>query len=407
MPNGSRKKPIKVPAFPMPPPSIKPNTPGNGKEWQTVINVVAEAVLMVWEYVDPKEDSLTRESLASRSNAWKSIMEARRMTALSLGIESQIVRSLASPRIALDQSRLDTASLRTRTARGLSSDDIILSLYREWWDKIIDKEDICVNKDTQLWKSVKWSVKFCEDQVNDWLEAEMVNLENAYMKLYDRDCLADANRYGHIDRNVWAEKNLSYQRLPDVQLNEDWQASLLVLEENIAKEKDNEQKAAVVRKQEQRDNRESERVQAVRDKKMRRRLRREVQQAEAESVAKETMRERERQKNVEKEKKRAEKQIATKEKQRVEITEVECATPDTCKDPVDSYPVDAGTLAPDSDSKKNITCDTECVICWDDCATHITVPCGHLCVCATCGANVKMCPMCRTDVVQVMKVFVN
>lgn len=60
----------------------------------------------------------------------------------------------------------------------------------------------------------------------------------------------------------------------------------------------------------------------------------------------------------------------------------------------------------------------ECVICMDRSATHLVVPCGHQCLCATCarGAGLTVgrpivggnhtCPACRGPVQQLVRVFV-
>ena len=50
-----------------------------------------------------------------------------------------------------------------------------------------------------------------------------------------------------------------------------------------------------------------------------------------------------------------------------------------------------------------------CVICKDAEATHIMLPCAHLCTCADCAGRLRAtrltCPMCRSVVAQVKKVF--
>lgn len=40
---------------------------------------------------------------------------------------------------------------------------------------------------------------------------------------------------------------------------------------------------------------------------------------------------------------------------------------------------------------------TDCVICYNKCST-VFVPCGHLCCCSSCGANVSECPICREPI---------
>ena len=48
----------------------------------------------------------------------------------------------------------------------------------------------------------------------------------------------------------------------------------------------------------------------------------------------------------------------------------------------------------------------ECVICWDNAATHVTVPCGHVCLCAKCAKGLMECPICRTALMQTMRIYV-
>jgi hypothetical protein len=50
----------------------------------------------------------------------------------------------------------------------------------------------------------------------------------------------------------------------------------------------------------------------------------------------------------------------------------------------------------------------ECVVCLDRRNSHVLVPCGHRCVCASCAELVRthgVCPICRTNIVWVCEVF--
>ena len=49
---------------------------------------------------------------------------------------------------------------------------------------------------------------------------------------------------------------------------------------------------------------------------------------------------------------------------------------------------------------------TECAICLDDDAEYAAVPCGHRCLCADCSKTVSECPVCRTRMTAVLRVFV-
>ena len=47
----------------------------------------------------------------------------------------------------------------------------------------------------------------------------------------------------------------------------------------------------------------------------------------------------------------------------------------------------------------------ECVVCLENEATHIAVPCGHMCLCSGCTKGLALCPICRTALSQTMRVF--
>jgi hypothetical protein len=51
----------------------------------------------------------------------------------------------------------------------------------------------------------------------------------------------------------------------------------------------------------------------------------------------------------------------------------------------------------------------ECCVCLENQASHVMVPCGHVCVCHSCEGVVtngdKLCPICRVPVTTVVKVF--
>ena len=49
---------------------------------------------------------------------------------------------------------------------------------------------------------------------------------------------------------------------------------------------------------------------------------------------------------------------------------------------------------------------TECAICLADDAEYAAVPCGHRCFCANCSKTVSECPVCRTRMTAVLRVFV-
>jgi hypothetical protein len=47
----------------------------------------------------------------------------------------------------------------------------------------------------------------------------------------------------------------------------------------------------------------------------------------------------------------------------------------------------------------------QCVCCWDRASTVALRPCGHVCVCDECSGNTQSCPLCRTKVSAVMRIF--
>ena len=49
---------------------------------------------------------------------------------------------------------------------------------------------------------------------------------------------------------------------------------------------------------------------------------------------------------------------------------------------------------------------TECVVCLSAESVMALMPCGHRCACERCGQSLKTCPMCRTRVQEVKRIFV-
>ena len=54
----------------------------------------------------------------------------------------------------------------------------------------------------------------------------------------------------------------------------------------------------------------------------------------------------------------------------------------------------------------------ECVVCVDEAATLAAMPCGHLCLCATCAAGLvrdgstPRCPICRSELSRTQRIYV-
>jgi hypothetical protein len=70
------------------------------------------------------------------------------------------------------------------------------------------------------------------------------------------------------------------------------------------------------------------------------------------------------------------------------------------------------TTKKDKSSSKNRNNKELCVICWDNKADHVFIPCGHLCICASCsrkaeylGCCYKKCPVCQQSYERAMRVY--
>ncbi len=59
-------------------------------------------------------------------------------------------------------------------------------------------------------------------------------------------------------------------------------------------------------------------------------------------------------------------------------------------------------VADDSDDDHRV-----CVVCLERAKSTALVPCGHMCLCDSCASakGLKKCPICRADVVSVLRVF--
>ena len=47
----------------------------------------------------------------------------------------------------------------------------------------------------------------------------------------------------------------------------------------------------------------------------------------------------------------------------------------------------------------------KCVICADETADHVLVPCGHMCLCSHCVSAATECPLCRVGAKRKVQVF--
>jgi len=49
--------------------------------------------------------------------------------------------------------------------------------------------------------------------------------------------------------------------------------------------------------------------------------------------------------------------------------------------------------------------ENSCKICFENRIDCVIIPCGHISICINCSVGLKLCPMCRQDIVQVIKTF--
>jgi len=52
-----------------------------------------------------------------------------------------------------------------------------------------------------------------------------------------------------------------------------------------------------------------------------------------------------------------------------------------------------------------LTAEKECKICMAEERAFALIPCGHLCVCATCVRHLKRCPICRTEHTGTLRIY--
>lgn len=47
-----------------------------------------------------------------------------------------------------------------------------------------------------------------------------------------------------------------------------------------------------------------------------------------------------------------------------------------------------------------------CVVCLETTSNHVLIPCYHICTCLTCALKLIDCPVCRSQITSVHKVFI-
>ena len=58
-----------------------------------------------------------------------------------------------------------------------------------------------------------------------------------------------------------------------------------------------------------------------------------------------------------------------------------------------------------NDKKEEDDINTKCCICIDSNKTHAFVPCGHQCVCGNCAIGLQLCPICRVNIENILKIY--
>ncbi|XP_072422474.1 LOW QUALITY PROTEIN: E3 ubiquitin-protein ligase LRSAM1 [Chiloscyllium punctatum] len=54
---------------------------------------------------------------------------------------------------------------------------------------------------------------------------------------------------------------------------------------------------------------------------------------------------------------------------------------------------------------EEVLAQSECVVCLEQESQMIFLPCGHVCCCQTCGAELSTCPLCRKDIEQKIRIY--
>jgi hypothetical protein len=90
--------------------------------------------------------------------------------------------------------------------------------------------------------------------------------------------------------------------------------------------------------------------------------------------------------------------------------EEELATLDTRRQQVQAKLGSSSVAPPAAPAPHPDAEETMCVVCFDAPKDHAIVPCGHVCVCASCAEQLTKtrtptCPVCREPIQQTMKLF--
>lgn len=73
---------------------------------------------------------------------------------------------------------------------------------------------------------------------------------------------------------------------------------------------------------------------------------------------------------------------------------------------VDSLQRELAQQREELDVARSRSCEGQCIVCMEDSASHVVVPCGHLALCQRCsGLASSRCPLCRQAAERVIRVF--
>nr|CAB3263548.1 ZF(RING)-19 zinc finger protein [Phallusia mammillata] len=61
--------------------------------------------------------------------------------------------------------------------------------------------------------------------------------------------------------------------------------------------------------------------------------------------------------------------------------------------------------APSPEEEEDVQIENECVVCLDKQSDCVLLLCGHVCACYECAQTLNKCPMCRSDIMQKIKIF--
>ena len=55
--------------------------------------------------------------------------------------------------------------------------------------------------------------------------------------------------------------------------------------------------------------------------------------------------------------------------------------------------------------QENGSSNGNCTVCYEGAIDAVIIPCGHMCVCMSCTEHLQRCPICRTDITEVVRTY--